>query len=108
MSIPTATATTPSQRSIMDVTILLLRRAQHNAPKIVSIVGLLAAALTANIADAATWSHHRYYRASAPERNWIAETAPAYYSRYDRGVVAPSQVTPFSGRGSFEEKDSAP
>ncbi len=103
MSIRIVTATTPTQRSIMDVTILQLRHAQHKAPKIVGIAGLLAAALTANIADAAISSHHQHYRASMP-----AHYAPAYPSRYDRGVSAPSQVTPASGRGIFEEHNSAP
>ena len=108
MSIRIVTATTPTQRSIMDVTILQLRHAQHKAPKIVGIAGLLAAALTANIADAATSSHHRHYRASMPDSSWAAHYAPAYPSRYDRGVSAPSQVTPASGRGIFEEHNSAP
>ncbi len=84
--------TTPTQRSI----------AQHKAPKIVGIAGLLAAVLTANIADAATSSHHRQSLASMSERSWAAY-APAYSSRYDRGQVAPA-----SGRGIFEEHDSAP
>src|SRR6266568_5771720 len=81
MSIRIVTATTPTQRPIMDVTILQLRHAQHKAPKIVGIAGLLAAALTANIADAAISSHHQHYRASMP-----AHYTPAYPSRYDRGV----------------------
>jgi hypothetical protein len=98
MSIRVATATTPTQRSI----------AQHKAPKIVGIAGLLAAVLTANIADAATSSHHRQSRASMPERSWAADYAPVYPSRYDRGILAASQVTPASGRGIFEEHNSAP
>jgi hypothetical protein len=97
MSISIATATTPTQRSI----------AQHKAPKIVGIAGLLAVVLAANTADAATSSHYRQYRASAPERSWAADYAPAYASRYDRGNSA-SQVAPASGRGIFEEHDSAP
>jgi len=77
--------------------------AQHIAPKIVGIAGLLAAVLTANLADAATSSQHRQSRASMPERSWTADYAPAYTSRYDRGMV-----TPTSGRGIFEEHISAP
>jgi len=83
--------TTPAQRSI----------AQHKAPKIMGIAGLLAAVLTANAAGAATSSHHRQSLASMPERSWVAY-APAYPSR------AASQVAPASGRGIFEEHDSAP
>jgi hypothetical protein len=82
--------TTPTQRSI----------AQHKAPKIVGIAGLLAAVLTANIADAATSSHHRQSLAAMSERSWAAY-AP-------RGISAASQVAPASGRGIFEEHNSAP
>jgi len=72
--------------------------AQHKAPKIVVIAGLLAAVLTANTADAGTSSHRR--QASMPERSWAADYAPA--SRY----APASQVT--TGRGIFEEHNSAP
>jgi hypothetical protein len=95
MSIRIATATTPTQRSL----------AQRKAPKIGGIAGLLAAVLTANIADAATSSQSR---ASMPERSWTADYAPAYSSRHDRGMSAASQATPASGRGIFEERNSAP
>jgi hypothetical protein len=88
MSIRIATATIPSKRSI----------AQHKAP--VVIAGLLAAVLTANIADAGTSSRHR--QASMPERTWAAEYAPANPLR----DASASQVT--SGRGIFEEHNSAP
>jgi hypothetical protein len=88
MSIRIATGTTPSKRSI----------AQHKAP--VVIAGLLAAVLTANIAEAGTSSRHR--QASMPERNWTADYTSAYLSRY----APASQVTP--GRGIFEEHNSAP
>jgi hypothetical protein len=100
MSIRIATATNPTQRSIVDAPILRPRGAKDNAPKVVGIAGLLAAVLTANIADAATSRHHR---ASMPERGWVAHHAP-----YDRGISAPSQVTPFSGRGIFEQSVGAP
>jgi hypothetical protein len=98
MSNRIATATTPAQRSI----------APHKASKIVGVAGLLAAVLTANIANAATSSHHRQFRASMPERSWAADYAPAYVSRYDRGMSSASLVTPASGRGIFEEHISAP
>jgi hypothetical protein len=107
MSTLISTATNPTQRSIIDATLLLLRGAQHKSSKTVGIAVLLAAALTANMADAASRTHHRHYRASAPDSSWVSES-PAYYARYDRGVLAPYQVSPASGRGSFEEHNSAP
>jgi hypothetical protein len=57
MSIRIATSTTPM--------------AQHKAPIIVGIAGLLASVLTTNIADAATSSHYAKSRASMPERRSI-------------------------------------
>jgi hypothetical protein len=104
----TTTRNSSPQEKVMSIRIPPTQRsiAQHKAPKIVGIAGLLAAVLTANIADAATSSYHRQSLASMPERSWTADYAPAYSSRYDRGSSA--QVTPASGRGIFEEHDSAP
>lgn len=108
MSIRIVTAIIPTQGSIADGAIPPFRREQHKARKAVGLAVLVAAALTANIADAARMSHYRQFRASMPENGRAAPYAPGYDWRHDRGVSAPLPVGPFSGRGIFQETNPAP
>lgn len=105
MSKRIVTATNPAQGSITDAAIPQFRR---KAPKAIGIAVLLAAALTANIADAAQMSHYRQFRASMPESGRPGPSAPGFNSRHGRGVSAPLAVAPFSGRGIFQETNPAP
>ena len=84
-------------------------RMGHKAPKVVGIAVLLAATLTANIADAAHMSHYRQFRASMPESGRAAAYAPGFVSRHDRGIPAPLPVAPLAGgHGIFQETIPAP
>jgi hypothetical protein len=75
---------------------------------VLSVALVSASPVGAATASPAHLSHYRQFRASMPESGQIAHYAPAYHSRYDLGVSAPSQVEPFSGRGIFQDENTDP
>jgi hypothetical protein len=62
---------------------------------------IAAAALAANIADAAASNRYRHSGASMPKRSWVSHYAPSDFGRHDDGVAARSRVSPEPGRGMF-------
>jgi hypothetical protein len=98
MSIRVVTATPPARLSILAGPIWQLRRPEHRTKGTVAIVLLAAAALAANIANAAASNQYRRSAVSMPNRSWTSHYAPSDYGRHDYGVSAQSRVP---GRGIF-------
>ncbi|WP_296706846.1 hypothetical protein [Rhodoblastus sp.] len=103
MSIRIATATTPALLSITDGPMLQLRRSEHKTKSTVAIAMLAAAALVANIADAAASNHNRHSAVSTPRSSWVAHYTPSDNGGNDHGVSAWSCVRPSEGDGAYPD-----
>lgn len=106
MSIRIPTANIPANLAVIDSSILQLSRSERKTKRTLAVAVLAAAALAANIADAAASNHDRHSGVSAPKSNWVGRYAPSDYGgvpRDDHGVASWSCVRPSDGDGAYPD-----
>jgi hypothetical protein len=100
------TANIPANLAVIDSSILQLRRSERKTRRTLAIAVLAAAALAANIADAAASNHHRHSGVSAPKSSWVGRYAPSDYGgvpRADHEVASWACVRPSDGAGAYPD-----
>jgi hypothetical protein len=80
---------------------MMIRSSKFTVLALAAILGG-AAALAANIADAATLHHAGYSGAPKHKHHMVAHYAPSAPGRYIYSVYAPSPVVPTTGHGILD------